>query len=116
MSWGRWMEPKKGRGTASDSEICVEAGKGCQAPTELHVKRRYLSGCSFRTAGICSLVFSAPRSLFFLLPQGAHRGRRGNCGSLVDVPTCDHPLDLQCKTTHIPLQVYLVILMASSFF
>lgn len=63
-----------------------------------------------------SLVFSAPRSAFFLLPQGAHGGRRGNCGSLVDVPNRDRPLDLQCKTTHVPLQVYLVILMASSFF
>lgn len=44
---GQVVEPKKGRGTASDSEICVEAGKGCQAPTELSVKRRHLSGCSF---------------------------------------------------------------------
>lgn len=53
--------------------------------------------------GIGSLAFSAPRSRFFLLPQGAHGGRRGNCGSLVGVPALDGSLDLQCKTTRVPL-------------
>lgn len=36
--------------------------------------------------------------------------------SLAEVPTYAHPLNPNCKTTLIPVQVYLVILMASSIF